>query len=111
LTASLGGRHDKVHQIGEDLFAHTHSDTNVSATTVQSGLTYNLNQDLTLYSSYSTSFSPQTVLDPTGNPFPNQEGKGYDVGVKMDILQKQLFVTATYSTSSTIILSSRASIL
>jgi iron complex outermembrane receptor protein len=96
LTASLGGRHDKVHQIGEDLFAHTRSDTNVSATTVQSGLTYNLTQDLSLYSSYSTSFSPQTVLDPAGNPFPNQEGKGYDVGVKMDIMQKQLFVTATY---------------
>jgi len=96
LTASLGGRYDRVHQVGLDLFAHTRADTNVSATTMQSGLNYNLTPDVTLYSSYSTSFSPQTVLDPSGNPFPNQNGKGYDVGVKMDILHKQLFVTATY---------------
>jgi outer membrane receptor protein involved in Fe transport len=96
LIVSLGGRHDRVHQIGEDLFAKTRSDTTVSATTVQSGVNYALTPDLTLYSSYSSSFSPQTVLDASGNPFPNQKGSGYDAGVKMDILHKQLFLTATY---------------
>jgi len=96
LIFSLGGRYDRVHQIGEDLFAKTRSDTHISAKTVQSGLNYNLTPNVTLYSSYSTSFSPQTVLDPSGNPFPNQKGKGYDAGVKMDLFRKQLFVTATY---------------
>lgn len=96
LIVSLGGRHDRVRAIGEDLVAKTRSDTKVSATTMQSGVNFNLTPDVTLYSSYSTSFSPQVALDPDGNPFPNEEGKGVDVGVKMSLFDKKLFVTATY---------------
>ena len=96
LIVSLGGRRDFVHQVNADNFARTGSDTSVSATTVQSGLNYNVTSDATLYGSYSTSFSPQTTLDLKGNPFPNQKGRGYDVGVKTDLLGKRLFFTATY---------------
>lgn len=96
LIVSLGGRHDRVHQLATDAVTRTRSDTNVSATTVQAGLNYSPTSDETFYASYSTSFSPQTQLDPNGNPFPNQEGKGYEGGVKTDLFHKQLFVTACY---------------
>lgn len=96
LIASLGGRRDYVHLINDDNFARTGTDTNISATTVQSGLNYNLSANTTAYGSYSTSFAPQTTLGPDGKAFPNQEGKGYDIGVKTDLLRKQLFVTANY---------------
>ena len=95
LIASLGGRIDAVHQIGDDIFARNHSDTKVHANTIQTGLNYNLTKDVTFYGGYSTSFSPQTTLDPAGKPFPNQEGRGFDYGVKFDVFNKQLFVTAS----------------
>ncbi len=93
---SLGGRRDSVQQVNRDLFARTGNDSKISATTVQSGLNYNLTSAATLYGSYSTSFSPQTTLAPNGQPFPNQQGRGYDLGMKTDLLGKRLFFTATY---------------
>ena len=96
LIVSLGGRSDTVNQANRDLFARTGNDSKISATTVQSGVNYHLTSAATLYGSYSTSFSPQTTLAPNGQPFPNQEGRGYDLGVKTDLIGKRLFFTATY---------------
>lgn len=96
LIASLGGRYDRIHQVTADLLAGKASDTNVDARTVQSGLNYHLTPEATLYASYSTSFNPQTVLDPSGKPFPNQKGAGYEAGVKLGLLGNQLFATANY---------------
>ena len=96
LIVSLGGRRDFVNQSNRDIFARTGNDSKISATTVQSGVNYNVTSDATLYGSYSTSFSPQTTLAPNGLPFPNQKGRGYDLGVKTDLLGKRLFFTATY---------------
>lgn len=62
-----------MNQANRDIFARTGNDSKISATTVQSGVNYNLTSDATLYGSYSTSFSPQTTLAPNGQPFPNQK--------------------------------------
>ncbi len=96
LILSLGGRFDTVNQVGDDYVTGNHSDTDVDATTVQSGINYNLVEDITFFGNYSTSFAPQTTLDPTGKPFPNQKGKGYDTGFKFNLFDKQLFATANY---------------
>ena len=96
LIVSLGGRRDYVNQANRDIFARTGTDSKISATTMQSGLNYNVTSDATLYGSYSTSISPQTTLAPNGEPFPNQKGRGYDLGMKTDLLGKRLFFTATY---------------
>ncbi len=48
---SLGGRSDSVQPVYRDLFARTGNDSNISATTVQSALNYNLTSAATLYGS------------------------------------------------------------
>lgn len=82
--------------MGDDYFTGNHSETDVHATTIQPGLNYNVTENITFFGNYSTSFAPQTTLDPAGNPFPNQKGKGFDTGLKFDLFARQLFATVNY---------------
>lgn len=70
--------------------------TSVSQPTYQTGLLYKVTPEtISLYASYSESFTPQTkmIYDYDGNPFPNALGKGYDAGIKASVLDKKLNFT------------------
>ncbi|MCH6256433.1 TonB-dependent receptor [Puniceicoccaceae bacterium K14] len=96
LLVSLGGRYDTVDQIGEDFHNENFTDTTVDDLTVQSGVNYNLNDDVTLYFNYSTSFFPQRTLAEDGSALPNQEGVGFDFGAKFELFNDKIFVVANY---------------
>jgi iron complex outermembrane recepter protein len=73
-------------------------ESNISATafTPRVGLLYKLGDNLSLYGSYSQSFTPNTATTATGTPLDPQRGKGYDFGIKADLLDNKLFATLAY---------------
>ena len=61
------------------------------------GANYNLNPHTILYGSYATSFNPKgEVFSHTGEPFPNEQGLGYEVGIRSTLLKDKLAVSASY---------------
>jgi iron complex outermembrane receptor protein len=49
------------------------------------GLVYQLNQQVSLYGNYSRSFVPNASDTDTGQAFDPEEGRSYEVGVKLDL--------------------------
>ena len=72
------------------------SSLNASAFTPRLGLLYQLNENLSLYGSYSQSFNPNSETTSSGSVLEPQRGKGYEFGVKSDLLDGKLFATLAY---------------
>ncbi|CAN1212580.1 Ferrichrome-iron receptor [Tumidithrix helvetica PCC 7403] len=69
---------------------------NASAFTPRLGLLYQITDTLSLYGSYSQSFTPNTATTVSGTPLEPQRGRGYEFGLKADLLDKKLFATLAY---------------
>ncbi|MDR2674560.1 MAG: TonB-dependent receptor plug domain-containing protein [Opitutaceae bacterium] len=93
----MGGvRYDSVDTDVNNRVAETETKLSASQPTYQSGILFKVIPDrVSLYASYSQSFTPQTnrIFDYWGNPFPNSFGKGYDAGIKASILKSKLNFT------------------
>jgi outer membrane receptor for ferric coprogen and ferric-rhodotorulic acid len=62
--------------------------------TPYAGLIYDLNQQLSLYASYSDIFTPQSSTDRTGSFLPPVVGANYEAGVKGEFFNKRLNAAA-----------------
>ncbi len=82
LILMAGGRYDKVYTDPKTLGV-TGASYSVSDFTYQAGATFRLTKGISFYANQSTSFSPQPTLDLSGNPLPNEQGSGYEFGVKV----------------------------
>jgi len=60
------------------------------------GLLYDLNDNYTIYASYSDIFKPQSNLMITGNTLNPIKGKNYEVGIKGEFLQGRLNASAAF---------------
>ncbi|MEO1633579.1 MAG: TonB-dependent siderophore receptor [Cyanobacteria bacterium J06631_9] len=60
------------------------------------GIVYQPTEAVSLYANYSRSFSPNTGSDFEGNAFEPEEGDGYEVGVKTELLDGALAATLSY---------------
>lgn len=60
------------------------------------GIVYQPIPEISLFTSYARSFSPNTGTTFNGNFLEAEEGEGYDIGVKAELLQSQLFATLAY---------------
>jgi iron complex outermembrane recepter protein len=69
---------------------------NESALTPRIGIVYQPTKEISLYGSYSQSFTPSTVRAFNGNPLKPERGEGYEVGVKADLDRGRLFATLAY---------------
>ena len=58
------------------------------------GLTYDLNDSISFYASYTSIFKPQGATDLQGNVLPPVIGKNYEIGVKSSVLDHRLNLTA-----------------
>jgi outer membrane receptor for ferric coprogen and ferric-rhodotorulic acid len=58
------------------------------------GIVYDLNQQLSVYASYSDIFNPQTAKDRTGSVLKPIVGSNYEVGIKGEFLNKRLNAAA-----------------
>lgn len=67
-----------------------------SAVTPRIGLVYQPIPEIALYGSYSRSFTPNAGLNSSGVFLPPEEGEGYEVGVKAELLEGNLFATLAY---------------
>jgi iron complex outermembrane receptor protein len=82
LILMAGGRYDQVSTDPKTLGVQGAS-YSVSDFTYQAGATFRVTKGLSLYANQSTSFSPQPNLDLSGNPLPNEQGSGYEFGLKL----------------------------
>ena len=60
------------------------------------GLVYQPIPNLSLYASYSRSFTPNAGLTADGNFLEPEEGEGFEVGLKAELLNDRLFATVAY---------------
>jgi len=74
------------------------SDTNQydDALTPRLGVVYQPIDPISLYASYSQSFVPNSATDAQGQPLAPEEGEGFEVGVKADIIENRLAATLAY---------------
>ncbi|MEH2180226.1 TonB-dependent siderophore receptor [Nostoc sp.] len=66
------------------------------AVTPRVGIVYQPIKELSLYASYSQSFTPNSATTVSGTPLEPERGEGYEVGVKTDLLNSKLFATLAY---------------
>lgn len=109
----VGGRHDKLERKQTDYLNPIQAATQrvnageeitypvSEATTYQTGTLFRVTPALSAYANFSSSFLPQgtglTVVDASGAPLDPQEGKGGELGFKVDLAEKRLsFTTGVY---------------
>ncbi|NJK28685.1 MAG: TonB-dependent siderophore receptor [Acaryochloris sp. SU_5_25] len=96
----FGVRYDRVEQDiknGETLFSPASEVNQTSdALSPRVGLVYQPLPELSLYASYSQSFNPNSGVDFDGNPFEPERGRGWEAGIKAELLDKKLFATLAY---------------
>lgn len=69
---------------------------NPDAVTPRVGLIYQPIPDLSLYASYSRSFTPNTSLTADGEFIEAEEGEGFEVGFKAELLGDRLFANLAF---------------
>jgi outer membrane receptor protein involved in Fe transport len=91
----MGGlRRDYARFDSSDMTAGTHNDYSDSDFTYQFGANYALHPAVRLYANYSTSFYPQSRLSPEGDPYPNEQGEGFEAGVKANLFSDRIIFCA-----------------
>lgn len=97
LILLAGLRYDTVDQTQQDNLSDTEQSQNNDAFTPRVGIVYQPIETVSLYASYSQSFNPNT-LDTTaeGDFLEPEEGKGFEVGVKGEIIPNRLAATLAY---------------
>ena len=92
-----GLRYDTVDQTQQDNLSDTEQSQNNDAFTPRVGIVYQPIETVSLYASYSQSFNPNT-LDTTaeGDFLEPEEGEGFEVGVKGEIIPNRLAATLAY---------------
>ena len=97
LTVILGGRlsyYSNEHRDHTPEAGDWSSDPSVNGKfTPYAGIVYDLNDDLAVYASYSSIFTPQANLTFDGSALPPREGKQYEVGVKGSFFDGALTAT------------------
>lgn len=67
-----------------------------SAVTPRIGLLYRPIPEISFFSNYSQSFTPNSGIDISGNPLEPERGEGFEIGVKAELFEQQLLTTLTY---------------
>ena len=78
----LGLRFDDYQQDIQELLKATRSDKSGTQVSPRMGLVYEVNSELSFYSSYSEGFLPLSGTDYAGNPFEPERSHSYEVGAK-----------------------------
>ncbi len=87
---TLGVRYDDYAQDITNRLAGTVTKTSQTATNPRAGLVYEMNNNVSLYASYSEGFRPNTGIDFFNEAFAPEESKSYEAGVKMSTPDERL---------------------
>ncbi|GAB1539472.1 TonB-dependent siderophore receptor [Scytonema sp. NUACC21] len=96
LKLLLGLRFDTFKQITEDRIANTEQEQSDSAFSPRVGIVYQPIPAISLYGSYSRSFTPSIGTAFDGSQFQPEEGTQYEVGAKVDLSNKLSATLAFY---------------
>jgi iron complex outermembrane receptor protein len=101
LKLLLGGRFDAFEQTDKDILANTETVQSGNAFSPRLGIVYQPIQPISLYASYSSSFTPTIGRSANNEPFKPGRGTQYEVGVKADINDKLSTTLAFYDLTRT----------
>ncbi|MDX2243011.1 MAG: TonB-dependent siderophore receptor [Leptolyngbyaceae cyanobacterium bins.302] len=100
LKLLAGIRYDTVEQTNERLVGlftlPGETSQNDDAFTPRLGLLYQPIKNVSLYGSYSRSFTPNTATTSAGNVLEPERGEGYEFGIKAELIDRKLFATVAY---------------
>ena len=82
LRLLIGSRVSNLETTGTGYWDSDESSKDSAIFTPYAGLTYKLNDNLSLYTSYTTIYSPQNEIDENAKKVDAKEGKTYEVGFK-----------------------------
>lgn len=96
-TLVLGGRYDWYNENAQSLLAGTARDSRDSVFTGRAGASYEVLPGVNIYGSFANSFLPQPFLQGRdGNPLQPETAQQWEAGVKADVLDRRLKLTAAY---------------
>ncbi|MGL5836032.1 MAG: TonB-dependent siderophore receptor, partial [Waterburya sp.] len=96
LVVAAGVRFDTVDLDGEDVFNDSETNQNDNAVSPSIGIVYQPIEPISLYTGYSESFTPNLTTDSTGQPLEPETGKGFDVGIKAELIENRFLVNLGY---------------
>lgn len=96
LKLLLGGRFDLFRQTEEDRLANTETKQSGNDFSPRVGIVYQPIQPISLYASYSRSFTPTLGSGFGGDAFQPERGTQYEIGVKADLNDKLSATLALY---------------
>lgn len=97
----LGGRFDAFEQTDEDPIEDTETSQSGDAFSPRLGIVYQPLPPISLYASYTRSFSPTIGRSVDGEPFEPSRGTQYEIGVKADINDRLSATLALYDLTRT----------
>lgn len=101
LKLLLGGRFDAFEQTDEDLTEDTETFQSGDAFNPRLGIVYQPIEPISLYASYTRSFTPTSGRSFDDEPFEPGRGRQYEVGVKADINDRLSATLALYDLTRT----------
>ncbi|MEM9805962.1 MAG: TonB-dependent receptor, partial [Cyanobacteria bacterium P01_D01_bin.56] len=96
LSLVAGISYETTEQTSTDLIDETESEQNEDAFTPLIGLVYQPLDNLSIYANYSQSFLPNSAITIAGDPLEPEEGEGFEVGLKAELLDRRLLATLAY---------------
>ena len=93
LQLVVGGRFDTFSGESETIETGEISETEADAFSPRVGIVYQPIEPVSLYASYSRSFTPVNGTDVDGEQFDPERGTGFEIGVKTEIIKNKLFST------------------
>ena len=94
LHALLGVRVEDIGLVSTSYITNRTTSLQGTAATPRFGLVYDLLDTVSVFGNYSRSFRPNSGTDRNFRPFAFQEGEGYELGAKVDLLDGRLSATA-----------------
>lgn len=96
LVVAAGVRFDTVDQDTTDNSTGEETNQNDDAVTPSISIVYQPIEPISLYAGYSESFTPNFATDSDGEPLEPEIGKGFDVGIKAELLENRLSANLGY---------------
>ena len=96
LILVAGVRYDAVDEDTVNNLTDTETNQYDDAFTPRIGIVYQPIEPISLYANYSRSFVPNTATDADDQPLPPEEGEGFEVGIRGEIIENRLAATLAY---------------
>ncbi|MDV3351207.1 TonB-dependent receptor [Leptothoe sp. LEGE 181152] len=96
LSLVAGLSYETTEQTTTNLIDETESTLNDDAFTPLIGIVYQPLETVSLYANYARSFLPNSAVTISGDPLEPEEGEGFEVGIKTELLDRRLLATLAY---------------